>query len=58
MISEPDNLDAETLFNKVMSEVIEDCEKMFTAEEGNGKYLDLGNLYMKFCNIKKVIYSL
>lgn len=34
--------------------VIEECEKSFTAEEGNGKYLDLHNLYMEFCNIKKL----
>lgn len=37
-----------------MEEVIQDCDKLFTAEEGNGKYLDLHNHYMAFCNIKKL----
>lgn len=54
MIAEHDNLDAESLFNKMMEEVINDCERMFTAEEGNGKYVDLHALYMQFCNIKKL----
>ena len=53
-MSEHDNLDTEALFNKIMEEVIADCDKLFTAEEGNGKYLDLHNLYMQFCNIKKL----
>ena len=46
LIAEHDNLDAEALFNKIMEAVIQDCEKLFTAEEGNGKYVDLNNLYM------------
>lgn len=37
-----------------MEEVIGDCEKIFTAEEGNGKYVDLHCAYMQFCNIKKL----
>jgi hypothetical protein len=47
-------MDAEVLFNRVMEEVISDCEKTFSAEEGNGKYVDLHNLYLEFINIKKV----
>lgn len=41
-------MDTEALFNKIMEEVIQDCDKLFTAEEGNGKYLDLHLLYMQF----------
>jgi splicing factor 3A subunit 3 len=37
-----------------MMEVVNDCEKLFTAEEGNGKFVDLHTLYMQFCNIKKL----
>jgi hypothetical protein len=34
------------MFNKIMEEIIEYCDKNFSAEEGNGKYLDLHNLYL------------
>ena len=54
MVAEHENLDAEALFNKVMEQVVNDCDRYFTAEEGNGKYLDLHFSYMKFTNIKKV----
>lgn len=50
-----ESLDAEALFNKIMDEdVIAFCEKHFTAEEGNGKYLDLHQHYLAFCNLKKL----
>ena len=42
------------MFNKIMDEVIDYCEKKFTAEEGNGRYLDLHEHYLSFCNIKKL----
>jgi splicing factor 3A subunit 3 len=42
------------LFNKIMDEVIDYCDKKFTAEEGNGRYLDLHEHYTAFCNIKKL----
>ena len=45
MIAEHDNLDTEALFNKVMGETINECEKIFSAEEGNGKYMDLNVFY-------------
>jgi hypothetical protein len=47
-------LDAEALFNKVMEEVVDECNRIFSAEEGNGKYVDLDAIYFQFCNIKKV----
>ncbi len=37
-----------------MEEIIDYCDKNFTSEEGNGKYVDLHNLYLQFCNIKKL----
>lgn len=47
-------MDAEQMFVKIMDEVIEYCDKKFTAEEGNGRYLDLHSHYLAFCNIKKL----
>ena len=37
-----------------MEEIIEYCDRTFTAEEGNGKYVDMHALYLQFCNIKKL----
>ena len=37
-----------------MEEVIDYCDKTFTAEEGNGKYVDLHQFFLEFCNIKKL----
>ena len=37
-----------------MDEVIDFCDKKFTAEEGNGRYLDLHEHYLSFCNVKKL----
>ena len=54
LIAEDESQDAEKLFKKYMDEVLEYCEKTFTAEEGSGKYLDMHNLYLQFCNIKKL----
>jgi splicing factor 3A subunit 3 len=42
------------MFAHIMDEVIEYCDKKFTAEEGNGRYLDLHEHYLRFCNIKKL----
>ena len=47
-------MDAEGMFNKIMDEVIEFCDKKFTAEEGNGRYLDLHEHYLAFSNVKKL----
>jgi len=51
-------LDAEGMFNRIMEEVIDYCDKVFTAEEGNGKTVDLHSLYQQFCNIKKLENSM
>jgi hypothetical protein len=42
------------MFNKIMDEVIEYCDRKFTAEEGNGRYLDLHRHFYEFSNIKKL----
>ena len=47
-------MDADAMFNKIMDEVIEYCDKKFTAEEGNGRYLDLHEHYLAFQNVKKL----
>lgn len=47
-------MDADAMFNKIMDEVLEHIDKKFTAEEGNGRYLDLHEHYLAFCNIKKL----
>jgi hypothetical protein len=47
-------LDSDSLFSKIMDEVIDYCDKKFTAEEGNGRYLDLHEHYLAFGNIKKL----
>jgi hypothetical protein len=39
-------LDAEAMFTRIMDEVIDFCDKRFTAEEGNGRYLDMHALYL------------
>ena len=46
--------DSDALFGKVMDDVIDYCDKKFTAEEGNGRYLDLHEHYLAFGNIKKL----
>jgi hypothetical protein len=48
------SIDADLMFNKIMDEVIDFCDKKFTAEEGNGRYLDLHEHYLAFCNVKKL----
>lgn len=47
-------MDSDGMFNKIMDEVIDYCDKKFTAEEGNGRYLDLHEIYLQFQNIKKL----
>ena len=54
LVADHDNLDAEAMFNKIMEEIVDFCDKSFSAEEGNGKYIDMHFLYLQFCNIKKL----
>ena len=37
-----------------MEMVLDKADKMFSGEEGHGKYLDLHKNYLSFCNLKKV----
>jgi len=37
-----------------MDAVLDISDRIFSGEEGHGKYLDLHNHYMSFCNIKKL----
>ena len=42
------------LFQSLVEEVIKDCDKLFTSEESNGKYLDLNLHYKLFLGIKEI----
>ena len=37
-----------------MEAVLDKADKMFSGEEGHGKFLDLNKNYLTFCNIKKL----
>ena len=37
-----------------MEAVLEKADKIFSGEEGHGKFLDLNKNYLTFCNIKKL----
>lgn len=37
-----------------MDAVLDASDRMFSGEEGHGKYFDLHTHYMNFCNIKKL----
>ncbi len=49
-----DSLTPEALFAKELEKVLEESDKMFSGEEGHGKYFDLHGHYLNFCNIKKL----
>ena len=37
-----------------MEEILDQAEMVFSGEEGYGRFLDLHQHYMEFCNIKKL----
>lgn len=43
---------ADDLFEVYIKSTMNECEKIFTSEEGNGKYLDLTQHYSSFLSIK------
>ena len=40
------------IFSNFVTEVMHECENLFSSEEGCGKYLDLNKHYLNFKNIK------
>jgi hypothetical protein len=43
---------ADELFGLFVKEVMHECERIFSSEEGNGKYLDMTEHFIAFQNIK------
>ena len=37
-----------------MDKVLDESDRIFSGEEFHGKYLDLQQFYLEFCNIKKL----
>jgi len=44
----------EATFDQALEEVRRECDKLFTAEEGYGRFVDMYNLYNMFINLKKI----
>ena len=53
-LAHKESLEPEALFAKEMDAVLDTSDRIFSGEEGHGKYLDLHTHYMSFCNIKKL----
>lgn len=49
-----DNMPPEQQFATSMEDVLQEADRMFSGEEGHGRYLDLHQHYLNFCNIKKL----
>eukprot|EP00826_Nyctotherus_ovalis_P058615 TRINITY_DN8073_c0_g2_i3.p1 TRINITY_DN8073_c0_g2~~TRINITY_DN8073_c0_g2_i3.p1 ORF type:complete len:240 (+),score=100.43 TRINITY_DN8073_c0_g2_i3:575-1294(+) len=50
----PENPSVEAAFDQALEEVRRECDKLFTAEEGYGRFVDMYALYNMFINMKKV----
>ena len=44
----------ESTFDLYVKQIIDECQKIFTSEESNGKYLDLNSSFLRFVNIKQI----
>ena len=49
-----ENLESEVLFAHRMEHVLDQADKIFSGEEGHGKYLDLHKHYFAFCRLSKL----
>ena len=49
-----ENLESEVLFAQRMDIVLDQADKIFSGEEGHGKYLDLHKHYFAFCRLSKL----
>lgn len=49
-----ESLTPEALFAREMEKVLTESDRIFSGEEGHGKYFDLHKHYHTFCNIKKL----
>lgn len=49
-----ENLESEVLFAQRMEHVLDQADKIFSGEEGHGKYLDLHKHYFAFCRLSKL----
>ena len=49
-----ENLESEVLFAQRMEQVLDQADKIFSGEEGHGKYLDLHKHYLTFCRLSKL----
>jgi len=49
-----ENPSVEATFDAALTEIKRECDKLFTAEEGNGRFVDMYHLYNAFINLKKL----
>lgn len=47
-------MDSDAYFNMALEEATKTSDRLFTAEESNGQFIDLNNLYVEFKNLKKL----
>ncbi len=48
-----DNPTVEAAFDEALTQITRDCDRLFTAEEGRGRYVDMTTLFAEFINLKK-----
>lgn len=53
-IAPQENLESEVLFAQRMEHVLDLADKIFSGEEGHGKYLDLHRHFFAFCRLSKL----
>ena len=52
---EQDQENSNTLYTKFVIDTIKFCEKIFSSEESNGKYLDLNTSFKTFKSIRNML---
>ena len=51
----PENPSVEASFDQALRNLIKECDKYFTSEEGHGRFVDMYHLYNMFINLKKIL---
>lgn len=49
-----ENPSAEATFDKLLTLTNKEADRIFSAEEGKGKFVDLHHIYLTFLNVKKL----
>ena len=50
-----ENPSVEAMFDEALTLTTRECDKVFTSEEGKGKFVDMLSLYTDFINLKKIM---